>query len=164
MLFVGRPDNGAFSPRELAAAMRGVSPAEIDDAVAELNATYDADLAPYVIESTGAGYRLALRGEFERMRDKFYGTVREAKLSPAAMEVLSIIAYNQPVSAERINELRNAPNGVALSTLVRRKIIRLDRPNEPSAKPQYSTTERFLKLFSLQSLDELPRSEEVMAG
>jgi segregation and condensation protein B len=164
LLFVGRPDNGAFSSRELAAAMRGVSPAEIDDAVAELNATYDEDSAPYVIQSSGTGYRLVLRGEFERMRDKFYGTVREAKLSPAAMEVLAIIAYNQRVSAERINELRNAPNGAALSTLVRRKIVRLDRPSEPGAKPRYSTTERFLKLFSLQSLDELPRSEEVPAG
>jgi segregation and condensation protein B len=148
----------------LAAAMRGVSPVEIDEAVAELNATYDADFAPYTIELSRGGYRLALRGEFERMRDKFYGTVREAKLSPAAMEVLSIIAYNQPVSAERINELRNAPNGAALSTLVRRKIVRLDRLGEPGSKPRYSTTERFLKLFNLQSLDELPRSEEVPAA
>jgi chromosome segregation and condensation protein ScpB len=68
------------------------------------------------------------------------------------------------VSAERINELRNSPNGAALSTLVRRKIVRLDRPSEPGSKPLYSTTERFLKLFNLQSLEELPRSEEVPAG
>jgi len=164
LLFVGRPDSGAFSSRELAAAMRGVSPAEIDAAVQELNALYDEDEAPYVIEGTSSGYRLVLRHEFMRMRDKFYGTVREAKLSPAALEVLSIIAYNQPVTAERINEIRNAPNGAAISTLVRRKIVRLDRPSEAGAKPHYSTTERFLKLFGLESLDALPRSEEVAAG
>jgi len=164
LLFVGRPDSGAFSSRELAAAMRGVSPAEIDAAVQELNALYDEDEAPYVIEGTSSGYRLVLRHEFMRMRDKFYGTVREAKLSPAALEVLSIIAYNQPVTAERINEIRNAPNGAAISTLARRKIVRLDRPSEAGAKPHYSTTERFLKLFGLESLDALPRSEEVAAG
>ncbi|MCI0334217.1 MAG: SMC-Scp complex subunit ScpB [Planctomycetes bacterium] len=164
LLFVGRPDNGAFSSRELAAAMRGVSPAEIDAAVGELNLLYDEDESPYLIEGTSAGYRLVLRADFQRMRDKFYGTVREAKLSPAALEVLSIIAYNQPVTAERINELRNAPNGAAISTLVRRQIVRLDRPAEAGAKPRYSTTERFLKLFRLESLAALPRSEEVAAG
>lgn len=164
LLFVGRPDNGAFSARELAAAMRDVSPGEIDTAVAELNVLYGRDQTPYVIEQTGGGYRLVLRGEFSRMRDKFYGAVREAKLSPAAMEVLSIIAYNQPVTAERINELRNAPNGVAISTLVRRSIVRLDRPSEVGAVPRYSTTERFLTLFGLESLDELPRSEELGAA
>jgi segregation and condensation protein B len=164
LLFVGRPDNGAFSLRELAAAMRGVSPGEIEAALAELNTLYDADETPYMIAGTSHGYRLVLRREFERMRDKFYGTVREAKLSPAAMEVLSIIAYNQPVSAEQINELRNAANGVALSTLVRRKIVRLDRPTEAGGKSLYSTTERFLKLFGLESLEELPRSEEAAAG
>ena len=75
--------------------------------------------------------------------------------------MLSIIAYNQPVSAERINEIRNAPNGVAISTLVRRRIVRLDRPGEAGAKPHYSTTERFLKLFGLDNLGALPRSEEL---
>jgi segregation and condensation protein B len=164
MLFVGRPDNGAFSARTLAAAMRGVSPGEIDTAVAELSALYDSQQTAYVIEGTSSGYRLVLRREFQRLRDKFYGTVREARLSPAAMEVLSIVAYNQPVSAERINELRGGPNGAALSTLVRRKIVRIDRPSEHGAQPQYWTTERFLKLFGMESLEELPRSEEVGMG
>jgi segregation and condensation protein B len=161
VLFVGRPDNRAFSSRELAATMRGVSPTEIDAAVRELNTLYDADEAPYRIEGTNTGYRLVLREEFERMRDKFYGRVREAKLSPAALEVLSIIAYNQPATAEEINALRSAPNGTALSTLVRRRLVRLDRPADDGEKPRYSTTERFLKLFGLESLAALPRSEEL---
>jgi segregation and condensation protein B len=164
LLFVGRPDNGAFSSRELAAAMRGVGPSEIDAAVAELNSLYERDQAPYAIEGTSAGYRLTLRREFERLRDKFYGTVREAKLSPAAMEVLSIIAYNQPVTSERINELRKSPNGAAISTLVRRKIVKLDRPSGAGVAAEFSTTERFLRLFGLESLEELPQSEEVAAA
>jgi len=160
ILFVGRPDNRALSARELAAAMRGVSPGEIDTAVRELNSLYDADETPYHIEGTSAGYRLVLRDAFMRMRDKFYGRTREAKLSPAAMEALSIIAYNQPVTADQINELRGGGNGVALSTLVRRRLVRLDRP-EVGGPPHYVTTERFLKLFGLETLDALPRSEEL---
>lgn len=161
ILFVGRPDNRGFSSRELAVAMRGVSPSEIDAAVRELNSLYEADDAPYRIEGTNNGYRLVLREEFARMRDKFYGRVREARLSTAALEVLSIVAYNEPVTAEEINQLRSAPNSAALSTLVRRRLVRLDRPTEPGAPARYSTTERFLKLFDLESLDALPRSEEL---
>jgi segregation and condensation protein B len=159
-LFVGRPDNQAFSARELAAAMRGVSPTEIDGVVNELNALYAADATPYHIERGNAGYRLVLREEFERMRDKLYGRVREAKLSPAAVEVLSIVAYNQPVTVEQINQLRGAASGAVLSTLVRRKLVRLERAGH-AEPPTYWTTDRFLRLFGLESLEALPRSEEL---
>jgi segregation and condensation protein B len=161
MLFVGRPDNGPLTARELAAAMRGVSPGEIDAAIVELNSTYDADGAPYRIEQNNGGYRLVLRDEFQRMRDKFYGRVKEARLSPAVLEVLSVLAYNQPATADHLSELRGAPSGAALSTLVRRKLVKLERTGETGKSPQYSTTERFLKLFGLESLEALPRAEEL---
>jgi segregation and condensation protein B len=161
ILFVGRPDNRPMSARELAAAMRGVSPSEVETVVRELNRLYDADEAPYRIEESHAGYRLALRKEFERMRDKFYGRAREAKLSPAALELLSIIAYNQPITAEEISQLRGSPNGAALSTLVRRRLVQIDRPTDKRGKPTYSTTDRFLRLFGLESLAALPQSEEL---
>jgi segregation and condensation protein B len=161
VLFVGRPDNRPISARELAAAMRGVSPAEIDEAVVKLNSIYDSDGAPYRIEQSNAGYRLALRNEFERVRDKFYGKVKEARLSPAMLEVLSVLAYNQPATMESLNELRGAPCGSALSMLVRRRLVKMERPAEGNAVPHYSTTERFLRLFGLENLEALPRAEEL---
>jgi segregation and condensation protein B len=161
ILFLGHPENRPITSRELAAAMRGVSPTEVDAAIHELNRQYDKDQSPYRIEVANTGCRLVLRKEFERMRDKFQGRMREAKLSPAALEVLSIVAYNQPVAADQINQLRGAPNGAALSALVRHRLVRLDRPAEEHAKPCYTTTERFLTLFGLESIESLPRSEEL---
>lgn len=161
MLFVGRADDRPFSARELAAAMRGVSPAEIEAAVAELNEIYERDSTPYEITRSAEGYRVALRDDFTRMRDKFHGRLREAKLSPAAVEVLSIVAYHQPTTSENINELRGAVSGAALAWLVRRKLVRIDRPVEQNAKPTYSTTDRFLRLFGLENIAALPRSEEL---
>ncbi|HJQ81177.1 MAG TPA: SMC-Scp complex subunit ScpB [Lacipirellulaceae bacterium] len=161
LLFVGRPDNDYTSAREMASVMRGVSPKEIDSAVAELNVIYDADATPYTIERSSSGYRLALRPEFDRMRDKFYGRVREAKLSPAALEVLSIIAYKQPLSAEEISELRGAPSGAVLSTLVRRRLVRLEHAQNAGQAARYWTTDRFLRLFGLENLAALPHSEEL---
>jgi segregation and condensation protein B len=161
ILFVGRPDNRPFSARELAAAMRGVSPTEIDAAVAELNAIYEADGAPYRIEGSHSGYRLELREEFGRLRDKLNGRVREAKLSPAAVEVLSVLAYNQPLTLQEINDLRGSPSGAVLSTLVRRGLVRLERSPERGGASQYWTSDRFLKLFGLENLSALPRSEDL---
>jgi segregation and condensation protein B len=161
MLFVGRPDNGPMSARELAAAMRGVSPKEIDKAVEELNAVYDADQTPYWIEQSGGGYRLVLRPEFSRIRDKFYGKVKEARLPPSAIEVLSVLAYNQPATLEQLNELRGSACGAALSTLVRRKLAQIEHPTSAGEPAYYSTTERFLQLFGLENLAALPRSEDL---
>jgi segregation and condensation protein B len=161
MLFVGRPEGRTFSAREMAAAMRGVSPAEIEAAVAELNRTYERDATPYEIAGSPDGYHLALRDEFRRMRDKFHGRIREARLSPAAIEVLSIVAYNQPTTAEAIDELRGALSGTALAWLVRRQLVRVDRPADRAEAPRYWTTERFLRLFGLETVSALPRSEEL---
>ncbi len=161
MLFVGRPADAPFSSRELAAAMRGVSPAEIDAAVVELNTGYERDVAPYEIVGSAAGYQLQLRPNLRRMRDKLQGRTREARLTPAAVEVLSIVAYNQPTTSEAITELRGAPSGAVLQTLVRRKLVRVDRPADRSAPPQYWTTDRFLRVFGVENIAALPRNEEL---
>jgi segregation and condensation protein B len=94
------------------------------------------------------------------VRDKFYGKVKEVRLSTSVLEVLSILAYNQPATVEQLNELRGSACGAALATLVRRKLVNLDR-GESKESPRYSTTERFLKLFGLENLAALPRSEEL---
>jgi segregation and condensation protein B len=161
MLFVGRPTGEPFSARELAAAMRGVSPAEIETAVAELNAAYERDAAPYEIIGSAQGYHMQLRSELNRMRDKLHCRNREAKLTPAAVEVLSIVAYNQPTTVEEISDLRGTPSGPAMQSLVRRRLVRVDRPADRGEAPQYSTTDRFLRLFGLENIAALPRNEEL---
>lgn len=161
MLFVGRPDNTPFSSRELAAAMRGVSPTEIDAAVGELNTAYQRDAAPYEIVGKSQAYRLQLRDELRRMRDKLAGRAREARLTPAAIEVLSIVAYNQPISIEALNELRGTASGAVLQSLVRRKLVRVDRPEDRASPPHYWTTDRFLRIFGLETIAALPRNEEL---
>lgn len=161
MLFVGHPANEPLTAKQVASLMRGVLPREIDDLVRELNDAYDADGMPYRIESDGAGYRLALRSEFGNLREKFLGRVREVRLVPAAVDVLAIIAYSQPIGRDEIDKLRNKSSGAILNQLVRRGILRVEFADERARKPLYYTTDRFLELFNLRSLDDLPRSQEI---
>jgi segregation and condensation protein B len=160
MLFVGSSNNEPLSARLVAGLMRGVSPREIDELVHELNEAYEAEDCPYHIVSAGAGYTLQLRPEFARLRDKFYGRVREAKLSQPAIDVLAMVAYRQPITRDAVNELRGQSSGAVLSQLVRRELLRIERTEENPRKPLYHTTDRFLDLFGMASIDELPQSQE----
>jgi segregation and condensation protein B len=160
MLFVGHPTNEPLTSRQVASYMRGVRPAEIDELVNELNARYTADGCPYEIVSSGAGFRLALREQFARLREKMHGRSREVTLSQAAIEALAIVAYNQPVTRDDVNKLRGQASGSILAQLVRRQLLRLERPNEKPRTPRYFTTDRFLQLFGIRSLEDLPRSDD----
>ncbi|MBC8352295.1 MAG: SMC-Scp complex subunit ScpB [Planctomycetes bacterium] len=160
MLFVGSSNNEPLSARLVAGLMRGVSPREIDELVQELNAAYDEQACPYRIVSAGAGYTLQLRPEFGRLRDKFYGRVREAKLSQPAVDVLAMVAYRQPITRDAVNELRGQSSGAVLSQLVRRELLRIERTQENPRTPLYFTTARFLDLFGMASINELPQSQE----
>jgi segregation and condensation protein B len=161
ILFVGHPGNEPISCDQVAALMRGVPPGEIDALVEELNEEYRRNGHPYQIATQGSGYRMILRDEFASLRGAFYGRVRQARLSQAAIDVLAIVAYKQGLTRERIDTLRGKPSGAILSQLVRRRLLRIDRPKLKPRTPRYYTTNRFLELFALQALEELPHSQDL---
>ena len=159
MLFVGHPENEPLTSEEVAGLMRGVRAEEIDKLAKELNEDYEAQGAPYHIESVGKGYRMSLRAEFESVRQRFYGRVKEARLSQAAIDVLALVAYNQPITRNRVDQLRGKPSGNILAQLVRRTLLSVEHDAESPRKKQYRTTQRFAKLFGLSSMEDLPRNQ-----
>lgn len=161
VLFVGAEDNQPRTAEELAAGMRDVSAEEVVAAIGQLNELYERDAAPYRVVQRDGGYLLELREELHRLRDNLHGRTKEAKLSPAALEVLSVVAYQQPTTAVTIDGMRGKRSGALLSALVRRGLVRLDRPAENPDQPHYHTTDRFLRLFGLAHIDQLPRAAEM---
>lgn len=160
MLFMDNQNNEPTTAVRAASVMRGVAPEEIPDIVAQLNHRYAADRCPYHIVHEGAGYRMVLRDEFEPVRASFYGRVRETKLSQAAIDVLAIVAYRQPVTEKQVSQLRDASSRSVLSQLVRRQLVRIDAAHGGADEPRYSTTDRFLEMMKIRDLDDLPRTEE----
>ncbi len=161
MLFVGAPDNTPLTAIQAAALMRGVTPGEIQQLVEQLNDRYRQFHCPFEIVSEGAGYRLTLREDLHRLRERFYGRVRHARLSQAAIDVLSLVAYHQPIGRESVDRLRGRPSGGVLNQLVRRQLLRIERPPNNPRDVQYHTTSRFLRLLGLGSLQDLPRSQDM---
>lgn len=159
-LFVGNATNTPLEAATLAAAMRGVRASEIDSLIRELNQQYLEDGAPYRIVGEGAGYRLSLAPEFAAIKERFSQRVRHGRLSSVAIEILSLVAYRGPLTSEEIVELRGKPNGGTLSLLVRRQLLRVERTQAPRRINRYSVTPRFLELFGIDSLSDLPRTPD----
>jgi len=161
MLFVGNSDGRPLTSHEMAAHIRDVSPREVEALIDELNDIYTETGTTYFISSEGDGYRFTLGPEFEAIRQRFHGRVRDAKLTPKAIEVLSVVAYRQPIGAEDVTQLRGARSDTLLSQLVRRGLLRLERPADRPRKPIYRTTDRFNALFRIGSPEDLPSSEDL---
>jgi segregation and condensation protein B len=156
-LFVGGPP---FTAEKFHSATR--VPAEVfHDAVDALNRRYKSQRRPYTIHPKDGGYVLALRPQFRSLREKLFGGPREARLSQAALDVLSLVAYRQPIDKPEIDALRGYDSGHVLRQLVRLGLIAVLRRGEAGhADVSYGTTPRFLDLFHLASLDDLPRLGE----
>jgi segregation and condensation protein B len=160
LLFVGHPQNQPLTNRQVASYLRGVSPQEVDALIEQLNVQYAEQSAPYRIVSVGAGYRMELHPAFAWLSDRFYGRVREAKLSQAAVDLLAIVAYHQPISRDEIDRLRGQSSGATLAQLVRRQLLQVAHTPDRPRKKVYRTTDRFLDLFGLESLEDLPSHED----
>jgi len=113
--------------------------------------------AGWIVQVHGEKVHLATAPRFARQVRTFLGLEREGKLSSAAMETLAIIAYRQPVTRAEIDAVRGVDSSGVLATLHARELIepvaRLAAVGNPF---QYGTTPAFLRLFGLQSLDDLP--------
>ena len=134
----------------------------IERAIDELNLRYDDENRPYEIRLDEGGYQMVLRPEFEGVRNKTYGFgPKEVRLSQEALEVLALVAYKQPITKEEIEQSGKSNSNGVLRQLLRREIIAIKRTGNSAKDVTYHTTQRFLQIFGLSDLDELPRSEDL---
>lgn len=149
MLFAG---GQPLTPERAGTVVRGLSPEHVRSVVDELNRTYRRQNRPYSVQSTEQGYVLSLRPRYQNLVERLNGGPREARLSKAAVEVLSLIAFRQPVSQADIDGQRGSDSAALVRQLVRLGLV------TAAEGPVFATTLRFLELFGLQSLDDLPQT------
>ena len=102
-------------------------------------------------------YQLSTREEYAPYIKRAMENKRQARLSPAALEVLAVVAYNQPVTKAFVEQVRGTDSSGVINTLVERELLyeagRLELPGRPIT---YKTTDNFLRCFKLESLAQLP--------
>ncbi len=161
VLFVGRPDGSAITAAEIAVLMRGVRESEVVEHIAQLNEIYVETGRASRIVAYGNGYRVQLADDLQFIRDRFYGRVRPVKLSQAAIDCLALISYQPGISRETLEQQRGQPSGSVLNQLVRRQLIEIQREHDGSKQVgRYYPTARLLELAGIESLDDLPQTED----
>lgn len=135
----------------------GVEAAEIETAAQTLIVALEASGSGLQLLQLGTSWQLTTRAEYAEEIRTALEVKRNTPLSNAAMEALTIIAYNQPVTKGFVERVRGVDSGSVVNTLVERGLLeeagRIEVPGRPVT---YRTTAHFLRTFGLQSLADLP--------
>jgi len=134
----------------------------IDKTVEHLNDEYKNRNRSFYITKVSDGYQIVTHKKYETLIRRLIHKSMRSRLTYAALETLSVIAYKQPISKPEIERIRGVNCSAVLNTLIERELItvrgRADAPGRPLL---YATTEEFLRYFGLNSPDDLPRSREL---
>lgn len=138
------------------------SPREVEKAVAEVVAVYTTGQRGLHVLQVAGGYMLATKPEYDPWIRRLLHVQRKSKLSGAAVETLSTVAYHQPITLSQISALRGVDSTHALKTLLTKGLVKIvGRKTSPGKPLIYRTTDKFLTYFGLKSLDDLPSGEEI---
>jgi segregation and condensation protein B len=148
------------SADRLAEIVPGLDASEVPGLVAELRGEYEAQGRALEIWEVAGGYQLrTAAGVAPYLR--LLHRERAVRLTRAALETLAVIAYRQPVTRAEIEHVRGVDAGPVLKSLVDRKLVRIAGHRELPGRPLvYATTKRFLEVFGLPKLDDLPTLRE----
>lgn len=128
--------------------------------VDQLNQVYSREQRPYEIRLQEGGYRLELREEYQDVSARTFGLgPRDVRLSPETLEVLAFVAWNQPVDAEALKAIDRPTLQAILRQLIRLQLVRIQRTGSRRSDITWETTPKFLQLFGLKSLADLPTSD-----
>ena len=155
LLFVG---GAGLTADRIANSLGGEFDAgQVHDLVDEIKTAYERERRPYQVVLEDEGYRLVLKSEFEKIRHRVYGIgPKEVKLAQDALEILALVAYKQPVTQEALDGTGRKNATVLVRQLLRRELVKIERDTADSKQISYRTTPRFLELFGITSLDDLP--------
>jgi segregation and condensation protein B len=133
------------------------TPEEVEALLERLRRDLDDRGSGLVVRSAGGGWRLYSRPDAYPYLERFASSATARRLSSAALEVLAVVAYKQPVSRGQLTEIRGVDSDSSLRTLMRLGLIeeagRLSLPGNPAV---YRTTDLFLEKLGISSLAELP--------
>lgn len=143
--------------RERLAQVLGIEHGDVDKLMLMLNDRLDRDKSALYAVKLENEYQMTVRREYAEIVKSAVESKRNTALSPAAMEVLTVAAYNQPVTKGFIESVRGVDSSSTVNSLVEKGLLaeagRLELPGRPIA---YKTTGTFLRCFQLESLKDLP--------
>jgi segregation and condensation protein B len=150
-----------ISAVQLANIVPDCTAAAAKDLVNQLNTEYQEQDRAFEIWEVAGGYQIRTRAEFSGYLQRLQKQ-RPLRLSRAALETLSIVAYKQPATRAEVEYVRGVESGAVLKTLLDRQLVKIEGHREVPGRPMlYGTSKRFLELFGLKSVKDLPNLREL---
>lgn len=135
---------------------------QVRQCVRDLNRKYRQGGFSFRIEKIAGGYQMMTLPVFNPWLSKLLKVRSDSKLSPAALETLAVVAYKQPIIRADIEAIRGVASGEVLRNLMYKGLVKIVGRAEVLGRPmQYGTTKKFLEVFGLNSLKDLPNVEEL---
>jgi len=157
ILFLARQPLGSRKLAQLAGLADGTKARTL---VRALNRRYDAEGSAFRVEEVAGGFQLLTRAKFVPWLRRLHPVPVEVRLSAPALETLAVVAYRQPVLRVEIEAIRGVQCGEILRQLIERDLVRITGRSEELGRPLlYATTARFLQVFGLRHLEDLPEAE-----
>ena len=154
---------------EIMNAIRGIdgddinfTPEEIQEAIEDLNVKYSNNNISFRIIKIANGYVFATTDQYAKYVGYLSSEKTKRRLSQAALETLSIIAYKQPLTKPEIETIRGVNSDHIVNSLLEKNLISIKGRSDSIGRPLlYNTTNEFLKYFGLNDLSELPKPREL---
>jgi segregation and condensation protein B len=135
---------------------------DIKSAVDDILTSYASNERGIQIIQAAGGLLFTTKPQHDEWIRRLYKDDRRNKLSPASLEVLSIVAYHQPVTLAEISAIRGVDSSHSLKTLLLKRLVKITGRKKAPGKPLiYRTTGKFLAYFGLNDINELPSLEEI---
>lgn len=139
-----------------------VSLKEIEECINKINEEYKKNGNAFEIIKIAGGYQFATKKEYGEFISKMRIESQRKKLSQSALETLAIIAYKQPITRSEIEFIRGVNVDYIVNSLLEKDLIMIKgRANSPGRPIIYGTTDNFLKILGLNSLEDLPKLKEI---
>ncbi len=130
--------------------------------IERLQNLYDADGSAFQVEEIAGGYQLLTRTHYHTWLARLKRTGHELRLTPTAIETLAVIAYKQPIMRAEVEKVRGVACGDIVRQLMEKGLVRVAGRHDSLGRPQvYGTTKKFLQLFGLNTLKDLPEVESL---
>ena len=140
----------------------GTSVKQLREHIKNLNEKYEANNNAFRVEQIAGGYQMLTLSDYNYWLKKLLRVRSDSKLSPAALETLAIIAYKQPVIRADVEAIRGVQVGEIIRNLMYKGLVKIVGRAEVLGRPMlYGTTKKFLEIFGLNSLKDLPKIEEL---
>ncbi len=138
------------------------TPEILDEMIRDINQDLINTGRPYQIVNYANGYQFATLSHYGQYIYDFLKSKTKRRLSQAALETLAIIAYRQPITKAEVEQIRGVNSGEIINSLVEKNLVRIVGRKEVLGKPLlFGTTQDFLKIFGLRSLEDLPKLREI---